>query len=321
LVTGGAGFVGSHLVEALVANGHRVRVLDNLSTGERDNLNAVRDQIDWVEGDVTDLKAVRTAMQDVEYVFHEAALGSVPLGVVDPLAVHHAGATGTLHVLMAAREAQVRRVIYASTSSAYGNATPPPARETHVTNPLSPTAVAKLTGEQYCVAFHHVYGMDTVRLRYFSLFGPRQPLGDTFASVVPHFIDALLAGRHPIIHGDGLQSRDFTYISDVVQANLLAMETPRVAGRVYNIASSRRSTLLEVLDILNDLLGTQLRPIHDNARPGDVRHSHADISRAQTELGFCPCTDLRQNLKQCIDYYRSKCRPPIRRINKVAVGS
>ncbi len=303
LVTGGAGFVGSHLVESLVAHGHQVHVLDNLSTGARENLDAVRDRIEWIAGDVTDLKAVRAATQGIDYVFHEAALASVPLGVVDPLAVHHAGATGTLHVLMAAREAQVRRVIYAATSSAYGNASPLPAHEDNVTNPLSPTAVAKFAGEQYCVAFHNVYGLDTVRLRYFSLFGPRQPLDDAFAGVVPHFITALLHRRSPIIHGDGKQSRDFTYVTDVVQANLLAMEAPRVAGRVYNVASGRRSTLIEVLNILNDLLGTHIKPIHDNPRPGDVRHSHADISRAQVELGYCPCTDLRMNLQQCMDYY------------------
>jgi UDP-glucose 4-epimerase len=312
-------------VEALLARGHQVRVLDNLSTGDRENLEAVSHDIEWVAADVTDLKAVRACVQNMEYVFHDAALASIPLGVIDPLAVHHAGATGTLHLLIAAREAQVRRVIYAGTSSAYGNATAPPAREGDVVNPLSPTAVAKLAGEQYCAAFHHVYGLDTVRLRYFTVFGPRQQLDDVFAAVVPHFITALLADRHPIIHGDGLQSRDFTYVSDVVQANLLAMESPRVAGRVYNIASGRRTTLLEILDILNDLLGTQIRPIHDNPRPGDIRHSHADISRAQIELGYCPCTDLRQNLQQCIDYYAAHTSnglsSPASGAGKVAVSS
>jgi nucleoside-diphosphate-sugar epimerase len=313
LVTGGAGFIGSHLVEALVAFGHRVRVIDNLSTGDVENLAAVADAIELIHGDVTDASAMRAACKEMEYVFHLAALGSIALGVVDPIAVHHAGATGTLQALLAAREAQARRFIYAASSSAYGNASVPPLEETFVTQPLSTTAVAKLAGEEYCVAFHHIHGLETVRLRYFSVFGPRQMLGDTYAAVIPHFIAAALKGGHPIIHGDGLQSRDFTYVSDVVQANLLAMEAPRIAGRLYNIASGRQTTLIEILDLLGGVLGIPIKPIHDNARPGDVRHSHADISRAQTELGYCPCTVLRLNLAQCADFYRTKLAAPASR--------
>jgi UDP-glucose 4-epimerase len=319
LVTGGAGFIGSHLVEALVAHGHCVRVLDSLVTGDPENLDGVRDQVELVAGDITELSAVRRAAQDMDYVFHQAALCAVPPGGVDPLTAHHTGATGTLHVLIAALEAQVRRVIYAASSSAYGNATPPPARETHVTRPLSPKAVAKLAGEEYCVAFHHVHGLETVRLRYFSVFGPRQPRTDSCAAVIPGFIDALAAGRHPVVHGDARQSRDFTYVGDVVQANLLAMEAPRVAGRVYNVATGRETTLAEVIETLNELMGTQLKPIHASPRPGHVRHSHADISLAQVELGFCPCTDLRQDLGRCVEYYTAQGN--LRREQAVAVGT
>ena len=311
LVTGGAGFIGSHLVEALLAYGHRVRVLDNLSTGSLDNLDAVRQAIEWVREDLADLDAVRAATRDVEYVFHQAALASVPRSVADPLAAHHACATGTLHVLLAAREAQVRRVVYAASSSAYGSGALLPTPESYATQPVSPLAVAKLAGEEYCGAFHHLYGLETVRLRYFNVFGPRQPLGDAHTAIIPRFLEAMLAGRHPVIHGDGTQSRDFTFVADVVQANLLALEAPRVAGRVYNIASGRRTTLLEVVELINELLGTQIKPIHDTPGPGDVLHSQADIARAQVELGFCPCTDLRQHLQQCIAYYAARRQRPL----------
>ncbi|HEV3261325.1 MAG TPA: SDR family oxidoreductase [Gemmataceae bacterium] len=304
LVTGGAGFIGSHLVDSLVAYGHEIRVLDNLSTGDASNLAQVRSTIEFIRGDVTDLAAVRAACRGVEFVFHQAALASVPRSIADPLATHQACTTGTLHVLMAAREAQVRRVIYAGSSSAYGAALQLPKRESDATLPLSPYAVAKLCGEEYCSAFTTVYGLETVRLRYFNVFGPRQPPGSPYSAVIPLFIEAMLAGRSPTIYGDGLQSRDFTYVRDVVQANLLAAEAPRVAGKVFNIACGRRTTLLDLIGRINDVLGTRIRPVHADPRPGDVQHSQADISRAQVELGFCPCTDIKQDLRHCIDYYR-----------------
>jgi UDP-glucose 4-epimerase len=323
LVTGGAGFIGSHLVEALLAHGHRVRVLDNLSTGQLANLAPARKAIELIQGDVTDLEVVRAAMSGVEYVFHQAALNSISLSLADPLVTHHACATGTLHVLIAARDAQVRRVICGASPCVYGDTAPTPARESCTPHPLSPYAVAKLAGGDYCAAFHHIYGLETVQLRAFNVFGPRQALGDPYSAVIPLFLGAMLAGRHPVIHGDGLQSRDFTCVADVVQANLLAMEAPRVAGRTYNIASGRRTTLLELLELINELLGTRIRPIHDAPLAGDVRHSEADIARAQVELGFCPCTDMRQNLWQCIEYYRAQAAKPVkvahRRQNEIAL--
>jgi UDP-glucose 4-epimerase len=308
LVTGGAGFIGSHLAEALVAAGHRVRVLDNFSTGRLANLARLAGTVEVVRGDLTDLDVVRQASRGAELVFHEAALASVPRSVADPLATHQACATGTLHVLMAAREAQVRRVIYAASSSAYGDGVRVAKRETDPPLPQSPYAVAKLVGEHYCAVFHHVYGLETVRLRYFNVFGPRQPPDGPYSAVIPRFIEAMLAGRPPLIHGDGLQSRDFTHVSDVVQANLLAAQAPRAAGKVYNIACGRRTTLLRLVELINELLGTHIAPAHGERRPGDVRHSQADIAQAQADLGFCPCTDLRHGLENCVEYYRAAAR-------------
>jgi UDP-glucose 4-epimerase len=301
-VTGGAGFIGSHLVEALVAAGHGVRVLDNFSTGTMTNLIQVKDRIKIIQGDVTDPATVAEAVKGVELVFHQAALVSIPRSVADPLATHEVCATGTLQVLRAAYEANVTRVIYAASSSAYGNAGKLPVRETDSPHPLSPYAVAKLAGEQYCSTFSHVHGLETVRLRYFNVFGPRQSSEGPYSAVIPLFLEAMACGRSPVIHGDGLQSRDFTYVDDVVQANLLAAEVPRVAGKVYNIAAGRRTSLLGLVEEINRILGTQIKPIHDKPRPGDVRHSQADISLAQAELGYCPCTDMKHHLARCRDF-------------------
>jgi UDP-N-acetylglucosamine/UDP-N-acetyl-alpha-D-glucosaminouronate 4-epimerase len=304
LVTGGAGFIGSHLVEALVARGHPVRVFDNFSTGDPDNLTGVRSQIEVIEGDLTDPEGVRRAVRDVEVVFHQAALASVPRSVADPLATHAACATGTLHVLQAAREAGVRRVIYAASSSAYGASDKLPKSETDQTLPLSPYAVAKLTGEHYCAAFTQVYGLETVRLRYFNVFGPRQTPDSPYAAVIPLFLRAMLAGRSPHVHGDGHQSRDFTFVEDAVQANLLAAEAPGASGKVYNIACGRRTSLLALIGRMNELLGTDILPSYRDPRPGDVRHSQADISRAQTDLGYRPRTDVETGLRRCLEWMR-----------------
>ncbi len=310
LVTGGGGFIGSHLVDSLVARGHQVRVLDDFSTGNLANLDRVRSNIELVKGDVADLDTVRAAAKDVELVFHEATLASVHRSIVDPLSTHQICASGTLHVLLAAREQRVRRVIYGASASAYGDGTLLPRRENEPLLPISPYAVAKLAGEHYCAAFSYAYGLETVRLRYFNVFGPRQFSGSPYATVVPLFLEAMIAGRRPVIHGDGAQSRDFTYVDDVVQANLLAAEAPRASGKVYNVASGRRTTLLELVDRINLILGTDTRPIHTAPRVGDIRHSSADISRAQAELGYCPCTDLGHCLPSCIEYYAAKRKGP-----------
>lgn len=303
LVTGGAGFIGSHLVDALLADGHSVRVLDNFSTGRPANLAHVRDRIELVAGDLMDLSVVREAADGVDLVFHQAALSSVPLSLADPLAAHHACATGTLHLLMAAREAHVKRVIYAASCSAYGNHGDVLKREKSLPDPLSPYAAAKLSGEYYCSVYSHAYGLETVRLRYFNVFGPRQTTNHAYAGVIPRFFESMLAGRSPVIFGSGSQSRDFTYVDNVIQANLLAAEAPRVAGKSYNIAFGRSVTLLDLVAAMNELLGTDIEPVHEKARPADIRHSQADITRAQTELGYVPSVDLKQGLRRCFEFY------------------
>lgn len=303
LVTGGAGFIRSHLVETLLERGHRVRVLDDFSTGSRANLEAVSDQVEVVAGSVTELETVRSLMAGVELVFHQAALASVPRSVANPLATHDACVNGTLNVLLAARDAGVRRVVYAASSSAYGNSVRLPKSESDPTAPLSPYAVAKLAGEHYCAAFSEVYGLETVRLRYFNVFGPRQTPDSPYAAVIPRFIQALTTGQSPVIHGDGEQSRDFTYVADAVQANLRAAEAPGVSGRVYNVACGRRTTLLELVRYLNQLLGTAIEPTHTEPRPGDVRHSQADIHRACQDLGYRPTTDVPQGLRHCLEWW------------------
>jgi UDP-glucose 4-epimerase len=306
LVTGGAGFIGSHLVEALLARGHAVRVLDNLSTGNRANLAGVSAKVELLVGDVIDEDAVAGAMRGVEVVFHQAALASVPRSIADPWATHQACASGTLHVLQAARKAKVRRVVYAASSSAYGNSERLPKRETDPTNPLSPYAVSKLAGEHYCAAFTNVYGLETVRLRYFNVFGPRQPPDSPYAAVIPRFVQAMNAGRPPQVHGDGLQSRDFTYIADVVQANLLAAEVPKIGGRLYNVACGRQTTLLELIAQINDILGVRIKPEHGDPRPGDVRHSLADIDRARNELGYAPQMAIECGVRRYVEWYTSQ---------------
>ncbi|HEY7157787.1 MAG TPA: SDR family oxidoreductase [Gemmataceae bacterium] len=309
LVTGGAGFIGSHLTDALVKQGHGVRVLDNFSTGRQANLaHLLPGRIELIAGDLTDPNALRLALHDVELVFHQAALPSVPRSVEDPLSTHRVCATGTLELLAAARKAGVRRVIYAASSSAYGNSERLPKLESDPTNPLSPYAVAKLTGEQYCASFSRIYGLETVRLRYFNVFGPRQAPDSAYAAVIPRFLQACLTGQSPVIHGDGLQSRDFTFVEDVVQANLLAATATGVSGNVYNIACGRRTSLLELADLINATLGTDLQPIHTAPRAGDVRHSEADIARARADLGYQPRIDVREGLRHCATFCASALR-------------
>jgi len=305
LVTGGAGFIGSHLAETLVRRGHRVRVLDNLSSGSLTNIEPFRSDVEFIEGDLCNADCVRRATQGVEVVLHQGALASVSRSVEDPRSTHEVCATGTLNVLLAARDCGVRRVLYAASSSAYGDAFAPPNHEDQTPNPLSPYAAAKLTGEHYCSTFTHVYGLETVRLRYFNVFGPRQDPASPYSAVIPLFITAMLAGRAPTIFGDGQQSRDFTYIKNIVHANLLAADAKNVAGKVFNVATGESASLLDLIAAINGILNTKIVPSHQPARAGDVRHSRADISRARAELGFEPTVNLQEGLRRAVEYYRA----------------
>jgi nucleoside-diphosphate-sugar epimerase len=303
LVTGGAGFIGSHLVEALLAEGQRVRVIDDLSTGKMANVEPFLDRIDFRKASILDLPAVHSATQGVDYVLHQAALSSVPRSVRDPLPTHRVNTEGTLNVLLAARDAEVRRLVYASSSSVYGD--PPVAQkiETLPPMPLSPYAVSKLAAEQYCQVFHRVYGLETVCLRYFNVFGPRQDPQSEYAAVVPRFAAALLESRRPVIYGDGEQSRDFTYVSNVVAANLLALRADGAAGEVFNIATGEKITVNELAAILAQLTNRALEPVHEPKRAGDVAHSLADISKASRILGYVPSVGVRDGLARAVAWY------------------
>jgi len=298
LVTGGAGFIGSHLAEALLGQGDRVRILDNFSTGRWENLDAFRNSpwLEVVEADLRDGDAVRGAVEGVAVVFHQGALPSVPRSVKDPATSHAVNATGTLNVLIASREAGVKRVVYASSSSVYGNTRRLPKHETIRPQPLSPYAASKLAGENYCLAFWNTWGLETVSLRYFNVFGPRQRPDSPYAAVIPKFISALMDGRQPLIYGDGRQSRDFTYVANVVQANLRAARAPAAAGKVFNVACGEAHSLLELLSYLAGIVGASVTPVHEPPRAGDVRDSLADIGRAKRLLGYLPGVSFEQGL-------------------------
>jgi UDP-glucose 4-epimerase len=306
LVTGGAGFIGSHIVTELVRRGQRVRVFDNFSTGKEANLGAVLQEIDLTQGDLRDLEAVQRAVSGVDYVLHQGALPSVIRSVNDPLTSDACNVVGTLNLLIAARNAGVRRVVYASSSSVYGDSPTLPKQEDMRPAPKSPYAVSKLAGEHYCQAFTEVYGLETVCLRYFNVFGPRQDPTSQYAAVIPLFITALLRGEPPTVHGDGQQSRDFTYVANNVQANLLAATAPGVAGQVFNVACGKRYTLLELLDILRSILNIDVTPVHTASRPGDVRHSLADISKAQQALGYRVDVSFEEGLRHTAAWYREQ---------------
>jgi UDP-glucose 4-epimerase len=305
LVTGGAGFIGSHIATALVERGDQVRVLDNLSTGSRQNLAHLGDQIELVEGDLLDREAVDRAVASIDVVFHQAALASVPRSVARPLDTNAVCVTGTLNVLDAARQANVRRVVYAGSSSAYGNLPDKSKKESLSPRPLSPYAAAKLAGEYYCSAFTETYGLETVSIRYFNVFGPRQDPASEYSAVIPLFVAAMLAGRRPTVYGDGSQSRDFTYVENVVQGNLAAATAPGVAGRVFNVACGQQFSLLDLIASINRVLGTNLEPEFEDWRVGDVRESLADISDARELLAYCPSVDFDEGLQRSIEYYRS----------------
>jgi nucleoside-diphosphate-sugar epimerase len=305
LVTGGAGFIGSHLVEELVRRGHRVRVLDSLITGKRRNLDHVHG-VEFIEGDVADLAACERAVKGMEYVLHQAAIPSVPRSVQDPITSNRANIDGSLNVLVAARDAGVRRLVYAGSSAAYGNTPTLPKREPMPPNPLSPYALQKLVAEQYCQMFTQLYGFETVTIRYFNVFGPRQDPGSPYSGVISLFATALLAGRRPTIYGDGEQTRDFTYVANVVDGVLRACEAPRAAGEVINVATGGRISLNELLVTMNKLLGSNIEPIYKEERAGDVKDSQADISKAIELLGYRPTVDLETGLDQTLAWCRAE---------------
>jgi nucleoside-diphosphate-sugar epimerase len=306
LVTGGAGFIGSHIASALASEGARVRVIDDLSTGYRENIAEIPGEVDFVQGSLADEQSLRKALEDVELVFHEAAIPSVPRSVENPRQTHIASVESTFSLLLGARDRKVRRVVYAASSSAYGDQPTLPKVETMLPEPLSPYAVAKLVGEHYCQVFTRVYGLETISLRYFNVFGPRQDPSSQYSGVVSRFISDLLAGQQPVIYGDGEQSRDFTYIDNVVDANLKAAESKQGSGQVINIANGERISLNQLLAELISLTGksgavADFQP----PRAGDVKHSLADITRARTLLGYEPLVDLRSGLKLTIDWWKS----------------
>lgn len=305
LVTGGAGFIGSHIASTLTASGARVRVIDDLSTGHRENLEEIKGDLDFIHASVADETALVRALEDVELVFHEAAIPSVPRSVENPRDTHVACIDATFSLLLAARERKVRRLIYAASSSAYGDQPTLPKKEGMAPDPLSPYAVAKLVGEYYCQVFTRVYGLETLSLRYFNVFGPRQDPGSQYSGVISRFIDSLIRGERPVIFGDGEQSRDFTYIENVVQANLRAAETEKGIGQVINIGNGQRTTLNELLTQLKGLTGRHEAEVdYRPTRSGDVRHSLADTQRARELLDFEPRVGLREGLQLTIDWWK-----------------
>jgi UDP-glucose 4-epimerase len=311
LVTGGAGFIGSRLVERLLRDGARVRVLDNFSTGTRANLAFARDlrrSLEVIRGDITRLDTVQRAARGARVIFHQAAMRSVPRSIKDPLGANANNVTGTLHVLEAARRARVPRVVYASSSSVYGDRPDLPKREDQPPKPVSPYAVSKAAGEQYAVVWSRLFGVETVGLRYFNVFGPRQDPKSEYAAVIPRFITWGLAGTALEVHGDGSQSRDFTYIDNVVEANVLAAQAPEAAGEVFNVGCGSRVSLLEIVAMLEQILGRRLKRRHTPARAGDVPHTLADISKAKRLLGYTPLVEFADGLRRTVDYFRATAR-------------
>ena len=306
LVTGGAGFIGSNLTETLLQRGHFVRVLDDFSTGKRENLifDKAYPSLETIEGDIRGFSTCRKAMNRIEYVFHQAALPSVQRSVEDPETSNAVNVGGTLNILIAARDEKVKRLIYASSSSVYGDTPTLPKHEEMASYPLSPYALQKFIGEQYGRLFYQLYGLETISLRYFNIFGPKQDPNSVYSAVIPKFIDALLHGRSPIIFGDGEQSRDFTYIENVVQANLLALSAEHLHGEAINIACGERISLNHLLNVLKEILGSKLSPIYQGPRQGDVRHSLADIRKGKEILNYEPKIGIEVGLKKTAEYFR-----------------
>jgi len=308
LVTGGAGFIGSHLAEELACRDVAVRVLDNFSTGKRENLASFRDRIELINGDIRNLTTCRRAAAGVDFVFHEAALASVPLSIEDPFLTEDINVRGTLNVLWAAREAGVRRLVFASSTSVYGDDPEQPKKEGMQGIPLSPYALSKWIGEKYCQAFSLIYGLPTVCLRYFNVYGPRQDPQSQYAAAVPIFITRMLAGERPVIYGDGSQTRDFVYVRDVVEANILAAEVDGVSGEVFNVASASSLSVASLVRQISEILGETREPIFEPPRQGDILYSAADISKARERLGFRPAHDLCVGLEKTISWHQEKRR-------------
>ena len=305
LVTGGAGFIGSHIVRRLIADGHRVRVLDNLSTGNMDKLADVIDRVEFIEGDLRQEADCRAACAGVEMVFHEAALPSVPRSVEDPQTFHANNIDGTFQLFLAAKEAGCRRIIYAASSSAYGDQPTQPKRETMLPAPLSPYALNKLVGEYYARVFYESYGLETISLRYFNVFGPHQDPESQYAAAIPAFVSAILKGEQPLIYGDGEQTRDFTHIDNVVEANMLAAVAKTTRGQVINVACGQSVTINQVINTINKLLGTDLKPRYTPPRAGDVMHSLADVTLAREVIGFEPHLMFEDGLARAIEWYKA----------------
>jgi nucleoside-diphosphate-sugar epimerase len=307
LITGIGGFIGSSIARALLMRGDKVRGVDNFSTGKRENIFEILDRIEFLEADILDLNAMRHACAGVDFVFHEAAIPSVPKSVQDPLGSNQANIDGTVNVLVAARDAKVKRVVYAASSSAYGDTPTLPKHEGMKPDPISPYAVAKLASEHYMTSFYRCYGIETVSLRYFNIFGPRQDPTSPYSGVLAKFITSMLRGEQPMIFGDGEQSRDFTYIDNAVAANLLACEAPadHVAGQVINVATGRRVTINETFQLLRKLTGYSGQANYGTEREGDIKHSLADISRAESVLGYKPIVDFEEGLRRTVEWYRA----------------
>jgi UDP-N-acetylglucosamine/UDP-N-acetyl-alpha-D-glucosaminouronate 4-epimerase len=305
VVTGGGGFIGSHIVEELVHRNQTVRVIDNFSTGRRENIKEFDGNIELIEQDIANAPDLARYLRGADYVIHQAAIPSVPKSIIQPVPSHHANVTGTFNLLLAARDAGVKRVVYASSSSLYGDSITLPKHEGMMPNPLSPYGAQKLFGEMYCQVFTRTYGLETASLRYFNVFGPRQDPSSQYSGVLSLFITAVLQGRQPTIYGDGLQSRDFTYVKNVVDANLLACTAPGIAGEAFNVACGDRITVNSTLQLINKITGTDINPIYGDPRPGDIKHSQADIRKAQTKLGYNPEVNFEEGLRRTIDWYRA----------------
>jgi UDP-glucose 4-epimerase len=306
VVTGGAGFIGSHIVEGLLENDHEVVIIDDLSTGRQENVEIFKSRVDFQQIDLRNLEDVRKAVDGAEYIFHQAALPSVPRSIENPLESHHVNVTGTINLLIAAKDAGVKRLVYAASSSAYGDAEVDKKHEQLKPAPLSPYGAAKLSSEYYCQAFYHSYGLETVCLRYFNVFGPRQNPYSAYTGVLAIFIPLMLKGEQPTIFGDGLASRDFTFVKNNVDANLLALTAENAPGEVINIACGHQYTILDIVDAINEILGTDIKPKFADARAGDIKHSLAAIDKAKDILQYEPKISFKEGLKITIDWYREE---------------